>query len=313
MEPTLKQLRAFVVVADAGQFTRAAERLGLSQSAISTLVSQLEANLGLRLFDRHTRLLRLTASGAEVLAVARRAVGDLDSMIENAKELNLLGRGRVAIAAGTLQAALLLPRLIRAFNQRHENIEVSLHDVSEPVMIEMVKNGSVDIGLGTPPENDSEISARQAATDTFIVVMRPDHALAQRKALRWRDLQSETLIGLHHGNPIRQRFETELARAGITLTLHRSVQSVALPLTTIGMVDAGIGLAVMTSTVIPLARSMGLVTITPGQPVISRDISLIVRSDRSLSPAARRFRDFLHRGMQEPARRGGRKTRPSNC
>lgn len=63
MEPTLKQFRAFVTVAETGQITRAAERLGLSQSAVSTLIAQLEQNLGLRLFDRHTRLLRLTQAG----------------------------------------------------------------------------------------------------------------------------------------------------------------------------------------------------------------------------------------------------------
>lgn len=313
MEPTLKQLRAFVAAAEAGQFTRAAERLGLSQSAVSTLINQLERNLSLRLFDRHTRLLRLTQSGAEVLAVARRAIGDIDNMIENARELNTLSRGRVAIASGTLQAALLLPRLIRAFNQQHENIDVSLHDVSERVMIDMVKGGSVDIGLGTLPDNDSEIVGTPLVTDSFLVVMRPEHPIAQHRSLRWKDLQNETLIGPQRGNPIRDRFETELARAGISLTLHRSFQDVSLPLTIIGMVDAGLGVAIMTSTVIPLARSMGLVTVMPNEPQIERDISLIIRSDRSLSPAARQFRDFLHRSMQDQTRRGSRAPQTSHC
>lgn len=313
MEPTLKQLRAFVAAAEAGQFTRAAERLGLSQSAVSTLINQLERNLSLRLFDRHTRLLRLTESGAEVLAVARRAIGDIDNMIENARELNTLSRGRVAIASGTLQAALLLPRLIRTFNQRHQNVDVSLHDVSERVMIDMVKSGSVDIGLGTLPDNDSEIVGTPLVTDSFLVVMRPEHPIARRRSLRWKDLQNETLIGPQRGNPIRDRFEAELARAGITLTLHRSFQDVSLPLTIIGMVDAGLGVAIMTSTVIPLARSMGLVTVMPDEPQIERDISLIIRSDRSLSPTARQFRDFLHRSVQEEARRRSRAPRASHC
>ncbi|MDP5306159.1 LysR family transcriptional regulator [Paracoccus spongiarum] len=299
MDLTLKQLRAFVVVAEAGQFTRAAERLGLSQSAVSTLISQLEGNLDLRLFDRHTRLLRLTQAGTEMLPIARRAVGDINSIVENARDLNRLGRGRVEIASGTLQAALLLPRLIHSFGKRFPNVDVSLHDVSERMTIELVRNGSVDLGLGTVPENDSEIVGIPALTDSFLIVMRPEHPLARRSSLCWKDLTDEEVIGPQRGNPIRDRLEAELAHAGIRLQLHRAFRDVSLPLTIIGMVDAGLGIAVMTSTVIPLARTLGLVTIVPGEPVISRDVSLIVRRDRSLSPAARLLRDFLQRTLQE--------------
>jgi len=302
MELTLKQLRAFVVVAEAGQFTRAAERLGQSQSAVSTLISQLEGNLDLRLFDRHTRLLRLTQAGTEMLPIARRAVGDINTIVENARDLNRLGRGRVAIASGTLQAALLLPHLIHAFTKRYPNVDVSLHDVTERMTIEMVRNGSVDLGLCTIPESDNEIVGTPAVTDSFLIVMRPEHPLAQRPTLRWKDLEGEEVIGPQRGNPIRDRLETELAHAGIRLQFHRAFQDVSLPLTIIGMVDAGLGAAVMTSTVVPLARALGLVTIVPDDPVIVRDVSLIVRRDRSLSPAARWLRDFLQRAIQDSQR-----------
>jgi LysR family carnitine catabolism transcriptional activator len=278
---TLKQLRAFVVVAESEQFTRAAEKLGLSQSAVSTLVRQLEANLGLRLFDRHTRLLRLTQAGAEILPVAKRAVADIEGIVENVHELSSLSRGRVAIAAGTLQAALLLPRLIDGFNRRHPNVDVSLHDVSEKAVLEMV--------------------GARLTTDVFLVVMRADDPLAARE-VRWRDLTSVPLIGPQRGNPIRDRLETELAREGIVLTLHRSLQDVSLPLTIIGMVEGGLGVAVMTTAVTRLATSMGLTTVTPTDPVIAREVSLIVRRDRSLSPAARQFRDFLLRSSHERTR-----------
>jgi DNA-binding transcriptional LysR family regulator len=301
MDLTLKQLRAFVAVAEAEQFTRAADKLGLSQSAVSTLVRQLEANLGLRLFDRHTRLLRLTQPGAEILPVAKRAVADIEGIVENVHELSSLSRGRVAIAAGTLQAALLLPRLIDAFNRRHPNVDISLHDVSEKTVLEMVKGGAVDLGVGTVPEEESEVVGAKLTTDVFLVVMRGDNPLAGRE-LRWRDLASVPLIGPQRGNPIRERLEAELARGGIVLTLHRSMQDVSLPLTIIGMVEGGLGVAVMTTAVTRLATSMGLTTVTPTDPVIAREVSLIVRRDRSLSPAARQFRDFLLRAGHDRVR-----------
>lgn len=298
MEPTLKQFRAFVTVAETGQITRAAERLGLSQSAVSTLIAQLEQNLGLRLFDRHTRLLRLTQAGAEALSTARQAIGDLDRLVENARELNSFSRGRVSIAAGTLQAALLLPHALRRFAERYPNIDVTMHDVSERAIADMVRAGSVDLGLGTVPDGDSELIGTELLTDRFLVVMRPEHAFARREALCWRDLDGQVLIGPQRGNPIRERLQAELARAGVELSLHRAFQDVSLPLTIIGMVQAGLGLAIMTSAVTPLARALGLVTVTPAEPQISRKISLIQRSDTTLAPASRLFRDFLQRRRQ---------------
>lgn len=295
MEPTLKQLRAFVVVADSGQFTRAAERLDLSQSAVSTLIRQLERTLQLRLFDRHTRVLRLTEAGEELLPAARHAIADVDTMVESSQELGLLRRGRVSVAAGTVQAALVLPRVIGGFNEAFPTVEVRMHDVSERAVLEMVKEGAVDIGISTAPDDDSEIATTRLSQDVFQVVLRPDHPLALLRTLTWRDLAAIPLIGPQTGNPIRERLESELAREGVTLNFHRVVQEVTLPLTIVGIVDGGLGIAVMTAAVERLARAMGLVTRTPSQPVISRTVSVIVKRDRSLSPAGRQFREFLLR------------------
>ena len=98
MNLTLRQVRAFIAVAELAHFTRAGERLGLSQSSVSTLVRELEDNLGLRLFDRHTRMLRLTQAGAEMLPLARKALADLDRAFSSSHDLRSLGRGRVKVA-----------------------------------------------------------------------------------------------------------------------------------------------------------------------------------------------------------------------
>jgi LysR family carnitine catabolism transcriptional activator len=290
MDLTLKQLRAFVAVAETEHFTRGAEKLNLSQSAVSTLIRQLEKNLGLRLFDRHTRLLRLTEIGAEILPVIKRTIADIDGVVDSTRELKLLRRGRVSVAAGTVQAALLLPHLIREFCSRHPMVSISLHDVAEKVVIEMVRSGVVDLGVGTIPDGETDLIGLTLMADTFLVVMPPNHPLMAKRELLWRDLSDVPIIGPHPGNPIRYRLESELAREGITL---RRLHDVLLPLTIIGMVEAGLGVAVMTTAVTRLATSMGLATRTPVEPVIEREISLISRKDRSLPPAARQFREFV--------------------
>jgi DNA-binding transcriptional LysR family regulator len=297
MDVTLKQLRAFVTVANSGQFTLAADKLGSSQSAVSTLVRQLESNLNLRLFDRHTRLLSLTQAGTDILPIAARIVADIEGMVESSRELNALRRGKVSIAAGTVQAALLLPSLVNASNKLHPEITVALHDVAEKVVLEQVANGSVDLGLGTVPEDDVDLVGTRVEIDEFLVVLHPDDPLVKVPELRWNDLADRRLIGPQRGNPIRDRLESELARNGILLQLDKTMQEVSLPLTIIGMVEGGLGVAIMTSAVVRLATSMGLIVRTPTEPLVRREVCLIQKRARSLSPAARRFRDFLLKSM----------------
>ncbi len=293
MDITLKQLRAFVTVANLGQFTLAADKLGSSQSAVSTLVRQLETNLNLRLFDRHTRLLRLTQAGMDILPIAARAVADIEGMVESSRELNALRRGKVTMAAGTVQAALMLPQLVHGFTKLYPEITVELHDVAEKTVLEQVANGSADLGIGTVPDDDPDLVGTRLTTDEFLVVLHAEDPLVKIATLRWTDLAERRLIGPQRGNPIRERLENELARNGIMLPLDKAMQEVALPLTIIGMVEGGLGVAIMTSAVTRLATSMGLIVRTPTEPHIKREVSLIQKRSRSLSPAARRFRDFL--------------------
>ncbi|MCY1377080.1 LysR substrate binding domain protein [compost metagenome] len=151
----------------------------------------------------------------------------------------------------------------------------------------------MDLGIGTVPEDDTELMGTRMATDEFLIVLHADDPLVKQPELRWTDLADRKLIGPQRGNPIRDRLENELTRNGIILPLDKAMQEAALPLTIIGMVEGGLGVAIMTSAVTRLATSMGLIVRTPKEPHIKREVSLIQKRTRSLSPAARRFRDFL--------------------
>lgn len=170
---------------------------------------------------------------------------------------------------------------------------MALHDVAEKTVLELVADGSADLGVGTVPEDDTELAGTRLITDEFLVVLHPTDPLVRIDELRWTDLIGRTLIGPHRGNPIRDRLESELALNGIVLPFDKSMQEVALPLTIIGMVEAGLGAAIMTSAIIPLATSMNLIVRTPTEPHIKREVGLIQKRATSLSPAAKRFRDFL--------------------
>ncbi len=290
MNVTLRQLRVFIAVAEAQHFTRAADTLHLSQSSVSTLVRELEDSLGLRLFDRHTRMLRLTMAGAEILPLARKAVADLDSVIGSSNQLKTLGRGRVSIAAASVQAALVMPRLIRDFCIRHPGVKVVLHDVAQDEVLEMVRAGEVDFGLGTASGSRHDLGTRMLWTETFVAVLPPGHALARKRELTWRDLKEEPLIGPRPDNPVREQLDFALAREGISLT---RLYEVSLPLTIVGMVEGGLGIGVMTTSMARVIKALGLTLKEINKPAVKREVSLIFLPDRSLSPAAQNFRDLL--------------------
>src|SRR5450830_1461730 len=148
MDITLRQLRAFVAVAQTGGFTRAAESLHITQSALSGLIKELESQLGLRLIDRSTRRVYLSELGTEFHAVAVRVLRDLDSALENLDNIKRLRRGVVRIAAPQLLASTVLPSALADFRLMHPDVEIHLQDCAVENVISDVLSSEVDIGIG---------------------------------------------------------------------------------------------------------------------------------------------------------------------
>jgi DNA-binding transcriptional LysR family regulator len=290
MKVTLRQLRAFVAVAEAGHFTRAADSLSLSQSSVSNLVRELEESLGLRLFDRHTRMLSLTLAGVEILQHARKTISDLDGIIVAASQLKTLDRGSVTLAAASVQAALVMPRIIHEFSICNPGVKIVLHDVAQEKVHDMVRAGEADFGIGTASNLRHDLTTRILWTEAFVAVLPPDHVLSSLPVLRWRDLKHTHIIGPNADNPVRHHLDSILAVEGISLQRQYEVE---LPLTIIGMVHGGLGIGIMTTSITHMAISLGLTIKEITQPIITREVSLIFHPDHSLSPAAQNFRDLL--------------------
>jgi len=290
MNISLRQLRVFVAVAEALSFTRAGEALDLPQSSVSTQLRELEEVLGLRLFDRHTRMLRLTEAGAEILPLARKTLADLDAVVGSSAELKTLGRGRVSIAASSVQAALVLPRLIRLFGERHPGIRVEMFDVSQDEVLSMVQSGAVDFGLGTTFGSHQQLGMRSLWHEQYFAVLPPGHRLAKRREIAWRQLLEEPLIGPRKGNPVRTLLDFALAGEGLVLNLRHET---SLPLTIAGMVEGGLGVGILTSSMRQLAEAIGLQLRPIHTPSIQREVVLVLHTGRSLSPAAKKFSEAL--------------------
>jgi LysR family carnitine catabolism transcriptional activator len=292
MAASIDQLHAFIAVAETGNFTRAAERLNLSQSSLSASIQRLEALLGVRLFERHTRGCKLSEAGQALLDSAHRMVQEWSRIETGAADFQKFGRGRLSVAAPTVQCALLLPPLLRDFQTEHPGVRVELHDVAEQEVHQLVRTGVADLGVISQTAMRNELIATPFYTDEYILVLPPRHHLANNKQVGWHQLVSEPIIGPVKGNPVRRRLDDTLAEKGISLSY---AHEVSLPWTMIGLVRENFGVAVLTTAVLPLIRWNKLEARPLVRPSIARTLVLLRAQGRMLDPLAASFsKRLLH-------------------
>ncbi len=283
MNVTLRQLRAFVAVARHGGFTPAARELHLTQSALSVLVRELERELGLRLFDRTTRMVRLTDAGRELHGSAEKMLADLEHAVANSRGLAQERRGRVAVAATPLMSAILLPRIIAGYMAAHPGVQVVLKDSVAGQLRRQVHDGEADFGIGTFLAPDPDFVTEPLMVDTLLLACPRKHPLAGKARVRWRDLAGHPFVALPRDNAVGELVRDCLREAGTTVQI---AHEVAFLTTVLGMVEAGLGISVLPSYGRETLRTHDIAVRRLVEPAIRRETSLIMRRDRSLSPAA---------------------------
>lgn len=301
---TLRQLRAFAATARDGGITRAAERLHLTPSALSMLIRTLEEELAVRLFDRTGRRMELTAAGHALLPRAERAFADLDDAFEEARRAGDGREGALTLATSPLLAAEPLPRLIADFGALHPGIRVSLMDVGVEAVAEAVRRGRADLGICTADGESAGLEALPLFQDRMLLACPADHALARRRAVRWRELAAEPLVLMREGTGLRELVERTFESLGERVV---PVQQVAHVGTAVGLVAAGLGLGVLPAYALARARVTGVTAVPLTEPVVHRDIVALVPAGRSLSGAGEAFLAFLRRSLTEEAGPAGRR------
>lgn len=189
----LRQLRAFVAVADAGSIGRAAEQLGTTQPPLSRLILRLERGLGHALLHRHRRGVALTAAGATLLPAARRvldAVADFDHAVAG------MTAGRTGmLRVGTTEGAAALTRdTLRAYRDRHPDVEVRLHHAHTPTKLDMLRRGELDVAFVRYPTPTSGVQLTHLVTEPLVAVLAADHPLAHRPDITLADLAAYPLL-----------------------------------------------------------------------------------------------------------------------
>src|SRR5262245_48630801 len=186
MNITLRQLQCFLHVAALGSFTRAAEKMHTMQPSLSQQIRDLEGELGIRLFDRTTRRVELTEAGTEFRNIAAKVIEDLEVAARSAHELAERKRGRVAVAAPPLLAAAIVPRAIANFRKQYPGLDIRLVDAQSDQIVEMVRSGQVDCGVGTFHAGEEGVASSVLARDSLMVFCASDDPLAKRRVVNWR-------------------------------------------------------------------------------------------------------------------------------
>jgi LysR family transcriptional regulator, carnitine catabolism transcriptional activator len=291
MTAELRHIEAFLAVARLGHFTRAAAALHVSQPALTVQVRQLEAALGVRLFDRNNRRVALTQAGRDLVAPLERISLDVASVLHHARDLAAHRRGVVTVATLPSVAAARLPRAIRRLADAHQGIVVRVRDAIASRVIELVKAGDADFGIGSLVRPDPDLVATPLFTDRLCAFAPADHPLARVRRVRLRDLGAHPLILTGQDTSVRQIVERTLAELRLPVQI---AQEATYMTTAIGMVQAGLGIAILPESAMALDQTRPIRVLAIREPVLTRQISILTRAGRSLSPAAERLTQVLH-------------------
>jgi DNA-binding transcriptional LysR family regulator len=297
MNPTLRQMRAFVALAKTGNFTLAAQLLHLSQSALSGLIKELEATLGARVVDRSTRKISLTEIGSELYPLFSQIIDDLDGALANIDAHTRLKKGTVRIAAPQLMACTVLPAAIAAWQALHPDVQVRLADCALDSVAARVLSGEADLGIAPEREPAPQLDAQLLFELPFALVFPKKHPLEARKKITWQDLGDYPFISLQ--GQFTERLMADMHGALREVTL-KPAYEVAFMTTALAMVSSGLGIAVCLPYAQPLVSLYKLNMRPLEEPVMTRRFFVHTRPGRALSPAAEAFRSFLLEYVQQP-------------
>ncbi|ALD45852.1 MULTISPECIES: LysR family transcriptional regulator [Serratia] len=282
MNYSLKQLRVFVAIARHGSFSRAGEAIGLTQSAVSHSVKELEAEVGVRLLDRTTREVVLTDAGLRLANRVERLLDELQAALLDARSFGVQRSGTVRVATSQTISAHLMPQCIAAGEREYPEIRIMLRDQAQQQVLHSVRNAEVDFGIVVDPVQAMDLECEAVLHEPFLLLCRDDHPFAAQQAVRWSALNGCRLVLQDYASGSRPLIDSALRQQGVEAQV---VQEIGHPATLFPMVAEGIGISIFPALALPLPEG-GRLRVRRLVPEINRALMLVRRKNRSLTPAA---------------------------
>jgi DNA-binding transcriptional LysR family regulator len=293
----LRQLLAFKIVAEQGSFTAAASHLHLTQSAVSQQIKALEDECGVLLFERSSRLVRLTTAGQVLLAHTERILAQVENARVEMAEMAGGTKGRCRLASLPSIAAYLLPQAIACFQQRYPGVELQLMESVQAQLLAWVQQGTVDFSIMGLPVGDPQLQHISLLHDEFVLIVPREHPLARRRAVSLADLVAEHFILYPKGAGGRELVLEACGRAGFEPRMGLESDDRE---TILGLVAAGVGVTLMPRLIAQHTRVDGPVIIDLLEPRLFREVGIVWHPQRYLPQAARNLMTLLRELVQEP-------------
>jgi DNA-binding transcriptional LysR family regulator len=295
------QLRTFVAVARLQGISKALGDLGLTQSAVSRQIQNLEEQLGVQLFLRKGRALLLTEAGRVLQEYATRAFQVLDEARQAIDGLKGLVRGHLRISAASTIGIFMLPEVLGEFKVKYPGIEITLSIANKEQVLHQVLAASSDLGFVGPPVRLPGLSVEEYVEDELVLIVAPRHRLSDRETVRAAELAEDVFILREKGSGTREIMEEEMRRVGVQ---PRHAMELGSTEAIKEAVAANLGLSIVSTHSVTQEVLLGrLCTVRVTDLNLRRWIYVVSLRDMPLSPAAQGFRRFLlERRAAEEAR-----------
>jgi len=283
----LTQLSAFVAVAEAGGFSRAATKLVSTQPTLSRQVKALEKDLGRALFDRLGRRIELTSFGRDSLDKARAILAEVEAFAASA-------RGEAGQVAGVLSIAVAdsavlkrFPRIVQRFQRRHPAVRVHVHTASSPDILNGVREGRFDAGLCMLPRIHPELALLQLWVDQFVCIVPPEHAFAG-KSRSLEELAAERLLVIEPGTMSHQVLTSVFHAAGLSLVPDMTFDNFQM---VVDLIRAGVGVGIVSRHVAVAALRRNQVARVRIKQIdrLRRSLGLAIHAERAVDGALAAF------------------------
>lgn len=282
MAISYRNMLAFLRVAESATFAEAAEKLHITQPALSSAIKKMEEQLGGKLFSRSTRRIQLTPEGEILLPTARRLINDWDDAFDDMQHLFSMRQGKLTIAAMPSFTDSRLPMMIRDYHQAHSNIRLRVLDVVMESVIDAVLSGRAEIGFTFEPENEEGLTFQPLFEDSFIVVVDAQHDLANTQSVSLKSCLKYPFIIMNRGSAVRKWTEERASEYGSLSVVAETGQ-----LGSVGqLVAQGLGISIVPSLCGPQMAAIGLHCLAIDDKPLVKRVGMIKASRRSLSVAA---------------------------
>ncbi|MEF8792754.1 selenium metabolism-associated LysR family transcriptional regulator [Thiohalorhabdus sp.] len=295
-----RRLHVFHTVAQLSSFTKAANRLHMTQPAVTFQVKQLEEQFNTRLFDRNHNRITLTDAGQTVFDFADKILNLYEEMENSVGELTGEMRGVLLVGASTTIGEYLLPRVLGAYRAAYPAMKVRMNVANTRDILQQVENNTIDIGIVEGAVNNANLAIRECQPDQLVAIFPRGHQLAAKDRVTPAELLDYQFVLREEGSGTREVLADYIRDGGADSNKLDIVMELGSGESVKGAVESGMGISVVSQATVRKEAQLGTLEVRPLDPVLERAFSFVHQKQKFRSQAVERFYQFI----QEQCKKG---------